>query len=313
VALFQNKGVSAVIDCAVGFPQMRAAYNSNFSYLGMVGDKDFNYLEMKNLNLALGQTSIPHYLLVYEGKHDWPSVAVMRDGFEFLFFNAMRQNPALKDKDLIDVFLAQQDSIREKASRENDLEKLAATDEKVLAFLEGLTPLEKYKKELVSIRKNPAYIEFQAAKKKSLELECSRQQQYASAMPEKSLQWWLKEVNKLIQKQDDPVNQRLLNDLSLVSYMYASGTLKNNQFKEAEKYLTIYEKVDPKNPEVYFLKAVLLARTGNAEQAILQLQKAADNGFDEYARMKNSKDFNGFQDDEAFEKILLQIRDKSEQ
>lgn len=307
VALFQNKGVSAVIGCAAGFPQMRAAYNTNFSYLGMVGDKDFNYLEMLNLNQALDQTSIPHYLLVYDGKHDWPPVEVMREGFAFLLFDDMRQNPALKDEVIISAFLARNDSIRKKASMENDLQKLAADDEKVLTFLKGLTSLEKYNEELLSIQKNPAYIKSQAAKKKSLELERSRQQQYASAMPVKSLEWWLNEINHLTLKQGKLSDQRLLNYLSLVSYMYASGTLKNNQFKEAEKYLTIYEKVDPDNPEVYYLKAALFVRTGKPELALAQLQIAADKGFAEYERMHSSKDFQRFHGDETFEKILLQV------
>ncbi|RLD71781.1 MAG: hypothetical protein DRI87_06515, partial [Bacteroidetes bacterium] len=129
----------------------------------------------------------------------------------------------------------------------------------------------------------------------------------------KNLSWWLQEIEDLYKKPEDPVSLRLQNYLSLVSYMYASGTLKNNQFKEAEKYLTIYKKVDPDNPEVYYLKAVLLTRTGKAELALAQLQVAADKGFNEYERMQNSKDFNGFQDNEVFERILLQIRDKSEQ
>jgi tetratricopeptide (TPR) repeat protein len=127
-------------------------------------------------------------------------------------------------------------------------------------------------------------------------------------MPTKSLEWWLNEIRHLTLKQDDPVDQRLLNYLSLVSYMYASGTLKNNQFQEAEKYLTIYEKVDPENPEVYYLKAALLVRTGKPQQAIPQLQKAADKGFNEYERMHSSKDFQRFHGDEVFEKILLQVK-----
>ena len=307
-ALFQNKGVSAVIGCAAGFPQMRATYNSNFSYLGMVGDKDFNYLEMKNLDRALNQTSIPHYLLVYDGKHDWPTATVMRDGFEFLLFNAMRQNPALKDEVLIGGFLVRSDSIRKKAFAEKDLEKQAVADKKILTFLKGLTALEKYKEELASIQKNPAYIEFLSAQKKALDNERSRQQQYASAMPTKSLEWWMQETNKLLQKQDDPVSLRLLNYLSLVSYMYASGTLKNNQFQEAEKYLTIYEKVDSENPEVYYLKAVLLARTGKEGLALTQLQQAADKGFNEYERMQSSRDFQKLHGDKAFEKILSQVQ-----
>lgn len=85
--------------------------------------------------------------------------------------------------------------------------------------------------------------------------ESHEQQWFALVMVDKRLSRWLDEINGLLQKPDDAVSELLLCYLNLVSYMCASRTLENNHFKEAEKYLTNYEKADPENPEVYFLKA----------------------------------------------------------
>ena len=311
VALYQNKEISAVIGCAAGFPQIRANYNTGFSYLGMVGDKDFNYLEMRNIDQALEQTPIPHYLVVYDGKHDWPPADIMRQGFEFLLFDAMKRNPAFHDAYLIRDFLNRNDSIRKIAYKEKNLEKIVSADEKILAFLQHLVPVEQYKTELDSLYQLDVYKEMQEAQKKSIAFERSQQQRYASAMPAESLKWWINEINGLYEKPGDLVNQRLLNYLSLVSFMYASDALRQNQLKESEKYLTIYKKVDPENPEVYYLKAVLSARSDQPKQLFIELQKAADHGFNEYERMKNSPDFKIYQENPDFRRILSEVKNKN--
>ena len=313
IALFRKENVAGVIGCAAGFPPLGSGFNTQFSYLAIVGDKDFNYHEMRELDIALDQTPIQHYLLIYDGKHDWPPEKIMQEGFEFLQFDAMRKNQHLKDEKEISAFLIRNDSIRAEAQKEGKTVLLVQTDRKIIAFLDQLVPTDMYKAEFDSLVTTSAYMVWRESEEKAEIFERNQQQKFAAAMGSKNLSWWLQEIEDLYKKPEDPVSLRLQNYLSLVSYMYASGTLKNNQFKEAEKYLTIYKKVDPDNPEVYYLKAVLLTRTGKAELALAQLQVAADKGFNEYERMQNSKDFNGFQDNEVFERILLQIRDKSEQ
>ena len=102
--------------------------------------------------------------------------------------------------------------------------------------------------------------------------------------------------------------RRLYNYLSLMSYPYDDGSLKSNQTAAAGKYLMIYQTVDPKNPEVYFLKAQRFAMTGEAKAILPSLQKAADNGFRDVKRMENNPYFAGLQQNPAFRKILLLVK-----
>ena len=62
----------------------------NFSYMGIVGDKDFNYPEMYKLDKTLEKQGFRHQLIVFDGKHEWPGEESMRKAFIRIELNAMR-------------------------------------------------------------------------------------------------------------------------------------------------------------------------------------------------------------------------------
>ena len=69
------------------------------------------------------------------------------------------------------------------------------------------------------------------------------------------------------------------------------NALKNNQLSEAQKYLFIYEKVDPDNTEVYYLKAVYYSLQNNNTLAQKSLKTAVSKGFDDFKRIRNDSRF----------------------
>jgi predicted esterase len=311
VALFRKEHVETVIGCAAGFPQVSVGYNADFSYLGIVGDKDFNYLELKNLDKTLNGTPIKHFVLIYDGKHDWPPKEVMRESFEFLQFEAMRKKPELRDPALIEAFLKRNDSLRTVAKKTGDVAMLEQTDRKVMFFLSRLAPVKTYRQELDSLKETAAYAAWQKKTEETDIYEQNQKKIFVSAMQSKDLKWWKKQIDELKRK-PDLVNQRLMNFISLASYMYASNALKSAQVEGVEKYLTIYEEVDPENPEVYYLTATFLARVHRQDEVLDKLQQCADHGFAEYERMINSKDFASFAQDPKFLQILNQVKENSD-
>lgn len=62
-------GVAGVIGCAAGFPSSNVEPQNKFDYFGMVGDYDFNYTEMEQLDVALQQNGFAHQLLTFSGIH----------------------------------------------------------------------------------------------------------------------------------------------------------------------------------------------------------------------------------------------------
>lgn len=80
--LFKRK-IAGVVGCDSGLPQIQTQPNTGFAYIGMVGDKDFNYLEIKNLGRSLEGAKMTCFIRVYDGKHDWPPPEIMNDVFVF--------------------------------------------------------------------------------------------------------------------------------------------------------------------------------------------------------------------------------------
>ncbi len=319
VALFKRK-VAGTVGCAAGFPQMIRQPNTGFAYIALVGDKDFNYLELKNLDRSLEGSGIRHFLRVFDGKHDWPPEEIMEEAFLFFQFEAMRKQQLKIDKKLIKRFAEQNNDSVKKASDSRDWLGLAFWLNRAVVYLAGIDDVEKEKGMLVKLKHNPQYQKHLQEELQLEKVEHEQQQSLVRAMENRGKAWWVNEINNLLaasengkNKDDQLMNTRLLNYLSLVSYMYATQALRNNDTVEADKYLTIYEMVDPENPEVYYLKAVRFAKLKKNNEALDELQKAAAHGFHEYIRMANDKNFAGLKEDAAFQEILGKIRKNSKE
>lgn len=82
-----NTNVKGIIECGGGFPGVQKFKNNGFSWVGISGNEDFNYLEMKNLYGQLKASHIKAYFLNFEGKHEWPPAEVMEEAFGILLAN----------------------------------------------------------------------------------------------------------------------------------------------------------------------------------------------------------------------------------
>ena len=312
-ALFKRK-ITGVVGCAAGFPQIQSQPHTGFAYIGMVGDKDFNYLEMKNLDRSLQGANMTPFIRVYNGKHDWPPPEIMNDAFVFFQLDAMRKKTIPVDVDLIGQFKKQLDDSITVASENRDWLGLAGWLKKVAVFLNGVSNVTAYQQNLTKLTNNTEYQKHLDEELKLEKTEHQLQQSYVKAMENRNKSWWISDVKKRIAASENAgnkaevlMNKRLLNYLSLVSYMYATNALRSNNTTAADKYLMIYQTVDPENPEVYYLKAVRFSVMNSNNKALKALEKAAEHGFKEPDRMAKDKHFSAFRQMPAFNKILEQI------
>lgn len=315
VALFDG-GIKGVIGCAAGFPQLQSQPKSNFAYIGIVGDKDFNYLEMKDLDNTLDTWDTYNYLLIYNGKHDWPPANVMNQGFMFMEFDAMRNGLLPVDNGIIYEFKQINDSVRDRARREKDWYALYEADRKATVFLQGLDDLEKYKTEVGELIKKPQFIVQQDNIMQLDAKESALQQKYIKAMTSQSKSRWKKEINELIRlsknaktQEERLMSKRLMNYLSLISFFSSKNALKQKQTGAADKFLMIYEMVDPDNPEVYYLRASYFIQLKKPDFALAQLQKAADKGFKEPERIIKAQTFKVLQNRKEFQMITEKVKE----
>lgn len=97
IALY-NSTVAGVIGCAAGFPQVQNPVNRSFIWVGVVGNKDFNYLELVNLNRQLKANRWKSNLLTFDGKHEWPPASVMDDAMGMMLGNIHKSRYQIDDK-----------------------------------------------------------------------------------------------------------------------------------------------------------------------------------------------------------------------
>ena len=309
-----NKDIAGVIGCAAGFPRLNHIVNTRLAYVGIVGNTDFNYLEMKQLNKELGAAHWNHCLLLFDGHHQWPPVQTMKRAFDFLQTDAMRRQLIPMDKHLIARLKGSFEQRRKQAVKSHNPLLLWQTDHQLIAFLKGLTPVENYEKETGELLQNPVLKKQQQQQAILKKAEQQWQQTYARALENRDAAWWKNALGNLSAREKSAKTpakkqmiRRLYNYLSLMAYLYADGSLKNHQTVAAAKFLMIYEKVDPTNPEVYFLKAQRNAMEGKTNAILPLLQKAADNGFKDTKRMVSDIYFSGIRQTARFQKILRQM------
>ncbi len=314
-----NKDIAGVIGCAAGFPKLNHMANTRLAYVGVVGNTDFNYLEMKQLNSELEAARWNHCLLIFNGHHQWPPGQTMGKAFAFLQTDAMRKGLLPVDYQFLKHLKNDFEQKRKQAIREHNPLLQWDIDHKLVAFLTGLLPVKAYEKEMQKLLQNPALKKQQRQQQNLKKEELKWQQIYARALQNRDAGWWKNSLRQLSERgknakssTERQMTQRLNNYLSLMAYLYADAGLKNNRLVAANKFLMIYQEVDPTNPEVYFLKAQLNAMEGNTEAILPLLQKAADNGFKDTKRMEANIYFSGIRQTARFQKILRQMAENKQ-
>ncbi|UBM62665.1 hypothetical protein LA303_01490 [Candidatus Sulfidibacterium hydrothermale] len=310
-----NPGIAGTIGCAAGFPPLNKIVNKQLTYIGVVGNTDFNYREMKRLSNELEAAGWRHALLIFSGHHQWPPLPVMKQAFYLLDADAMQKGSLAKNPSEINTIKRRYDSIRQQALQKKDYLLLKRTDRQLIEFLGKLTDVSAYQKEIRQITENPVFQqqkEQQALLKKE---EKKWQEIYTRALENRNSEWWktsLHQLSMMKKKAETPAQQqmvqRLYNYLSLMSYLYAYGSLKNENTPAAAKYLMIYQFVDPNNPEVYYLQARLYAKTGQQSKILPALKKAADKGFYDFKRLRTDVNFSSFHQNKTFLNILKEVK-----
>lgn len=309
-AAMENPGICGVMSCAAGFPSMDKPMTNYFNYAGMVGNEDFNYNELQEVEKALGNFPMRHILLTFNGKHDWAPAEIFEEAFLFNEFNAM------KDK-LIPV----NDSLIKKFSTdiEKKIKSLANTYEqyleyhKLVVFLDGLTDISEYREKMESLQKSPDYKNIAIHIEKLAAKESGLQSENMDALTKKNMDWWkveisgLKNQSKFGDVYKKEMYKRVLSHLGLLTHMSYDNALKNNSEELAYYFLQLKELVQPEEPIVYYLYASFFARNDQIEKSLSFLDKAVNMGFDDVYRITTDANFNTLRSNPKFIELSQRI------
>ncbi|PCH94484.1 MAG: hypothetical protein COB85_05550 [Bacteroidetes bacterium] len=303
-----KKGIAGVIGCAAGFPRLEKKLKKNFSYLGIVGSYDFNYSEMLQLNRILTKDNINNHLLIFDGKHEWPNLDIMKDGFSWIELNSIRSGRETYHDSLIKYSYHQEILKTDKmlTDQEHPL-KLYRQYLKVVNFYSGLINTVKVEQQLEILDSNPMMEQILEKQEDILKQEIEIKKEYTNALTEQSATWWETEalrMKELIASEEDYINHcsylRVMSHLSLISYLQCDAALKQNDLETALRYIDIFSFIDSSNPDHAYFRALLLAKKQNMNEALNSLNKAIELGFDDMDKLKSEPLFSTLIDQVIF-------------
>jgi len=289
-----NTNIKAVISMGAGFSlNPSQPLRNKVPMLFLVGDEDFNFLEIMNSKEPLELTRLRYYILEFHGKHAWPDHNIINEALLWFEFDDCRRDKTRKNDPHIKAYKGM---IIENAGtlKENqDLLSACREYEKGIAFLTGLTNTGSLVNEIKQCKELTDYKNASEKMNKSLILESRLQQGYISALNLKDTLWWKNEIRNLdqeIAQTDDPSRlltyRRVKSFISMAAYSLSNLSLKENDLPRANKITGIYQIVDPGNPDGYYFRALYGSKTGQPEMALRFFKKAIDSGFKDFAKAK---------------------------
>ena len=98
------KGVQGVLVCGSSVANTEVLTPKNpFHLVGLVGNEDYAYPEMLEVEVILNRMKFPNQLLVFEGGHEWPDSEQLGNALEIFTLSAMAKGRIPKDDTFIDA------------------------------------------------------------------------------------------------------------------------------------------------------------------------------------------------------------------
>lgn len=304
----QEDEVQGVVGCGAGFPAVSQIPQPDFYYFGMIGYEDFNLGELLNNDRLLTRSGFTNELMIFDGGHDWPAEAVMREAFQALEIDHMSKSGTRKQS-VINQTIAYYNAAIDDLKSENRYFDAAEMADRAASVLGRVINVDDFKSQMRSFKKNPLYHKDLSAMVKSLERESGLQTNFIAAFQDKDISWWQAEIISLKSPAQDifdqRLNKRLESFVGLMAYMQSKNAIAGDDLGLAQKCLDIYRLIEPLNPEHFYLGAVMSMKQGDEDAAATYLEQAVALGFNNVDRIEHEAAFDGFS---KKEKIIASIQ-----
>jgi len=312
-------GIAGVISCGGGFPEDHAL-KQPFTYISLVGDKDFHYVSVKQLDKLLDSTSLTHQFIVFTGKHQWPPVSYIEQSFQWLDMDAMRTKIMPKNDSIIKSIDKKFVNEAEDWHKKRNIVQEYYTYKKLLNFLRDLEDVGKYASTVQELE-NSDELQKYFRDEETFEAEESQEiLEFRAHISKMDQAWWENKISimkKLVETDTtSPIalqTQRMLGYLSLEMYMGSNSELNERNYSAAAYFVGLYSLVDPENPEHSYLSACLDMTEHNSAKALEMLKEAVKHGFSDSRRLQQDSNFAALHNNPEYNKLLSEIASKPEQ
>jgi hypothetical protein len=299
--------ITGVIGCSAAPPKSLQP----LGFIGIAGLGDMNYLELKKFVAAEDGKAGLHELLVFDGKHEWPPVPVMRNAMLMVSLyqpgNAQSGNLNQMSDSLTQYVLESCDTLSSVSCLlESNLLNAAIHAEKNLSSVEKLEVRADKLKSGNCVRNDEQ--KWRTVEKNESDL----QKLLSESVLTRDTTWWRQNSGKYFETNasglEKYMRSRLRGYVSLLCYTYCKQAFSMNNLHAAEKLVKVYSIVDPENPEWAYMQATLFSQLGMREFVIPSLGIAVALGFNDVTRLQSDPVFASFAQEPGFQQLIAKIQ-----
>ena len=324
MALALPKVFAGVIGCGAGFPDDTAPIRQvpPFLYFGAVGDRDFNYYEMRALDEKLAAVKAPHRIVFFEGAHDWAPEPSAREAIVWMELGAMRARTRPKEETRIAALFSRALSAAraaETAGRPADASALyarAAEDFRGLADTAEAETAAARLSESPEVRKALKQARSRDERDRATLSRLAGILRRAAGEPDSlapglvAAQLGIPTLKKKAESDRSPEErlsaQRILANLRVqASFYLPEQMLEKRELARARMLLSVAGEIDPEDPSVDYNLAAAAARSGDAALAVKDLDRALGKGFHRLELLERDTDFDPIRTAPAFRAWLV--------
>ena len=319
------KQIAGVIGVGAGtHPDRPPSRETAFLWYGISGDRDFNYLEMRDLDRQLQTLSIPHRVEFFDGRHEWPPAEYCVRALDWMELQAMKQNRRARDESWIQqqfhARLQKADQLQTSGNPLKALEEYSAIQADFTGLIDtGVVPTKvKSLSESESVRK--ALKERQKAEEKEQELVHAHvgilgnfrngvdNISTGKLKSELRISHLLKEAKNKAKTFDGLSAQRLLETiLSQTSFYIPQYLVGKKDYNRAITSLSIAAEIRPESPWVWHSTAAVYALKGEQEAALKNLQLAVSRGLKQRKYIDEEKAFDSLRTNTKFQELVKSL------
>lgn len=320
--------IHGVLGIGAGFPfDHPPGKDTPFAFFGAVGDRDFNYYEMMDLEVALTGLGLPHRVELFEGGHEWLPVDLAVEALAWLELQRIKAGQREPDAAILD------------AVWKRGLER-ARAHEAAGRLFEAWRSYKALGADFQGLREMPADLlkkvaeleasEALARQRREREARIRRDQEsldrarkaLAAAVPGEGPAPLnrvlaalrvseLKERAGSADREESLSARRVLDTLRAQTGSYLPrDLLERKDYDRALFYLSIATAIAPEDPGLWVRTAVANASRGSKKKALENLRKAVDLGWRDLSRLETEPAFASLHGEEGYRKLAAELREK---
>jgi tetratricopeptide (TPR) repeat protein len=310
--------IAGIVGAGAGYPFESAPRKGDpFVFFGTIGDKDFNWYEMMDLEPRLVSAGVTHRIEIFDGVHQWPPEPLAIRALDWMELQAMKAGTRAKDPALVEALWKDALERARAAEAAGDLFQAHRIWSGAAADFAGLRDTAEAAGKAAALAANPAL----QREIKDRENRLKKDKEFLARAPQSlggvnaSSAISALKIHDLRKRAESGATlderlsaKRVLNTLGVQTGFYLPQQYTaSKQWDRVIFFYTVAAEIDPEDASNYYGRAAAYAQKGDRKRAVADLRKAVEKGYKDLPALEKDAAFDSVRQDEGYKEVVRSL------